>query len=249
MYYTEFDWLPEDQIEEIFPEYGLPQGTRIEPYDDTDDAPAFTNTEFHDWIWEGRHDCDVGFALLRMWCTAMRGSGTETVADFFISLLHEYNDQLQSAAPSDFEPVATLPVSFLATLLQRYEHVPFDTAGQSPEEVHLALTTAILEEKAMVGAYTTTWRGTTVVQEPEQHRVADAVHDVCTDIVHPWPTIDRDPVPLYEEGRFVNAHPPDFPMGVGDLHQPRLRDDFSTADWAQHKFQHFDGRFLPAQSG
>ena len=38
-------------------------------------------------------------------------------------------------------------------------------------------------------------------------------------------------------------------MGVGDLKQPRLRDDFSTAEWAQHKFRHVDGRFLNSARG
>ena len=38
-------------------------------------------------------------------------------------------------------------------------------------------------------------------------------------------------------------------MGVGDLSQPCLRDDYSTADWVQHKFRYFDGRFVSSTRG
>ena len=61
MYYTEFDWLPDNEIESVLPEDGLPEGLHIEDYDDTPAAASFTQTEFHDWIWEGRHDCDIAF--------------------------------------------------------------------------------------------------------------------------------------------------------------------------------------------
>ena len=38
-------------------------------------------------------------------------------------------------------------------------------------------------------------------------------------------------------------------MGQGDLHQPRLRSDFSAADYVQHKFRYFDARFLDSARG
>ena len=38
-------------------------------------------------------------------------------------------------------------------------------------------------------------------------------------------------------------------MGTGDLRQPRLRDDFSAAEWAQHKFRYYDGRFVNSSRG
>ena len=65
----------------------------------------------------------------------------------------------------------------------------------------------------------------------------------------PWPEIEKEPIPMYEEGRFVKAFPLEFPMGVGDLKQPCLRDDFSAADWAQHKFRYWDGRFVNSVRG
>ena len=38
-------------------------------------------------------------------------------------------------------------------------------------------------------------------------------------------------------------------MGMGDLSQPCLRGDFSTADWVQHKFRYFDDRFVSSARG
>ena len=38
-------------------------------------------------------------------------------------------------------------------------------------------------------------------------------------------------------------------MGVGDLRQPALRDDFNAAEWAQHKFRDYDGRFVASGRG
>ena len=60
------------------------------------------------------------------------------------------------------------------------------------------------------------------------------MQDVCEDVLLSWPEIEKEPIPIYEEGRFVKVFPREFPMGVGDLKQPCLRDDFSAADWAQH---------------
>ena len=77
----------------------------------------------------------------------------------------------------------------------------------------------------------------------------DTVRDLCSEVVQPWPQIDKEPVPMYEEGRFVKSFPLAFPMGVGDLKQPRLREDFSTAEWVQHKFRHVDGCFLMPAEG
>ena len=66
MYYTEFDWLSDDDIEEVLPEDGLPSSLHIDDVDDEDDGPALTKSIFQDWVWEGRHDCDVAAAVLRI---------------------------------------------------------------------------------------------------------------------------------------------------------------------------------------
>ena len=94
MYYTEFDWLSDEDIEEILPEDGLPSSLHIDDLDDEDDGPALTKNVFQDWIWEGRHDCDVAAAVLRMWVGALRGSGNDAIADFFVQVHGEYGGSL-----------------------------------------------------------------------------------------------------------------------------------------------------------
>ena len=43
-----------------------------------------------------------------------------------------------------------------------------------------------------------------------------------------------------EEGRFVKAFPLEFSVGVADLRQPQLRDDYSALEWVQHKLRYKD---------
>ena len=68
--------------------------------------------------------------------------------------------------------------------------------------------------------------------------VAEALRENVADVVLPWPVIDRVPVAECDDGRLVKSFPVEFPMGQGDLHQPRLRSDFSAADYVQHKFRY-----------
>ena len=246
-YYTEFDWLPEEEIEEILPEDGMPASLVVHDLAHEEDAPVLTRALFQEWLWEGRHDCDVAVSLLRFWATAVRGSSHDTVADYFDQLLLEYKATLseeQQAAAED-----TLPIAFLAELMKKYGRVPFDTAGMDEQTVLHTLCMQILEEMNAVQAYVNAWRGSAMAQEPERHLVADTLQDTVSNLVKPWPEIEKKPVPMYEDGRFVKAFPLEFPMGTGDLSQPCLRGDFSTADWVQHKLRYFDGRFVSSARG
>ena len=85
MYYTEFDWLEDDEIATVLPEDGLPPTLHIDDLDDEPPVAGMSKHEFQDWIWEGRHDCEVALAMLRMWVGALRGSGSDTIGDFIIS--------------------------------------------------------------------------------------------------------------------------------------------------------------------
>ena len=80
-------------------------------------------------------------------------------------------------------------------------------------------------------AYVGAWRGSTLVAEPARQGIAEATEEICRDAVRPWPVIDKEPVATSEEGRFVKAFPLEFPMGVADLKQPQLRDDYSALEW------------------
>ena len=71
-----------------------------------------------------------------------------------------------------------------------------------------------------------------MLPEPERKTVDQTVYEAASQVVKPWPRIEKDPVPMYEEGRFVKSFPIELPMGTRDLKQPR-----HTAEWAQHKQQ------------
>ena len=75
MYYTEFDWLDEEELATVLPEDGVPESLHIEDLDDEPHVSGMTKQEFQDWIWEGRHDCEVAQAMLRMWLGVLRGTG------------------------------------------------------------------------------------------------------------------------------------------------------------------------------
>ena len=62
-------------------------------------------------------------------------------------------------------------------------------------------------------------------------------------------SIGKDPVPERQDGRLANSFPLEFPTGEADPRQPRLRSDFSFADYIQHKFRYFDGRFWNTTQG
>ena len=79
--------------------------------------------------------------------------------------------------------------------------------------------------------------------------VAEATEEVCRDAVRPWPAIEKDPVAMSDEGRFVKAFPLEFPMGVADLKQPQLRDDYSVMEWVQHKLRYKGGHFVNSARG
>ena len=87
------------------------------------------------------------------------------------------------------EEVKFLPVAAIASALQRFEHVPFETAGMTASQVHDALCQRILEEVASVNAYTTSWRGSGMIPVPEQKSVSETLHSELSQDVYPWPQI------------------------------------------------------------
>ena len=51
------------------------------------------------------------------------------------------------------------------------------------------------------------------------------------------------------DGRFVKAFPLEFPMGQGDLRQPRLRATPRAVEGVQHLFRNCTGHLLRANRG
>ena len=204
---------------------------------------------FQQWLWEGRHDCEVALAFLRLFATLPAGSGNASLADFFTQLWEDYAATFDADAPPGLSTPPLLPVSFLARRLIDLHCVPFNVAGTTQDVVLAQLVEQIWEEVHCVEAFVSAWTGSTCVPQPERRLLADCIFEECARVAEPWPTIERDPTEPREEGRFVKAFPLEFPMGVGDLYQARLRDGFSAAAWAQHKFRYRMDALLPPHGG
>ena len=89
------------------------------------------------------------------------------------------------------------------------------------------LAVRILGEVASVHAYVDTWRASAAFAYQFQSK--DVEYELRADVstvVLPWPTIQRDAVRENDDARLVKSFPIEFPMGQGDLNQPRLRSDF-----------------------
>ena len=125
MYYTEFDWLDDADINAVLPEDGVPETLHIEDLEDEEPASGLSKQDFQDWLWEGRHDCEVALAFLRMWVGTMRGTGNDTIGDFFDQLLFEHREATSEVARTDADAhMPRLPVGYIAELLHRFGHVP-----------------------------------------------------------------------------------------------------------------------------
>ena len=246
-YYSSFEWLSDSQIEEVLPEDGCPTTLVVHELDEELESSNISRSQFQNWLWEGRHDCEIAMSLLRFWSTTLRGSANDTIADYYDQLVLEYQESRSADDKASGE--AALPLTFLAKTLHKYGRAPFDTLGMSEVDVVDALTVHILEEIHAVQAYVNAWRGTAMAPTMDRHLVADTLHETVEELVKPWPEIERQPVSWSEAGRFVKAFPLEFPMGMGDLTQTCLRDDFSPAEWVQHKLRYFDGRFVNSARG
>ena len=117
------------------------------------------------------------------------------------------------------------------------------------DDPDLEVRARIVEEMSAVKAYLRTWQGSCVLLKPPTTSVAEERRCMARELVLPWPRIDADPCPMHEDGRFAKAFPLEFPTGLGDLHQPRLRSDFSVADWVQHVLRYHTGHFLSSVRG
>ena len=112
-YYTRFEWLDAALIDELLPTNGIPESLEINDLDDEEEAPGFTRADFEDWLWEGRHDSDVAFAVLRLWISTLRGNGNATLQELFDQLLEMHAEKATGNVSRE-----VLPVSAIAAALQ-----------------------------------------------------------------------------------------------------------------------------------
>ena len=95
----------------------MPDELNMQDIDEDDDAALVSETEFVDWLNEGRHDCEVARLLLNSWFQDnVHRKCNETLQDFFTGLLEEYKsaDPGPAYAGDVFGKRRVLPLSFLS---------------------------------------------------------------------------------------------------------------------------------------
>ena len=252
MYYSTCERVSDDRLAEFLPDDGVPEDVNIQDIDEDLPQKSLSKHAFIDWMTEGLHDCDVVRALHYAWNQDLSGGGNDTFGDFFDRLLEEYAEALADEAadvPVSDAPVA-LPIPWLASFVHRVcAPFSFSLPGANDEELKTVLAERIAEEIQTVQAYTRSWRSTGAFQCPVKEAVEDQTRQRLEETVFPWPRIGEEPTSERDDGRLVKAFPLEFPMGVADLRQPRLRSDFHVADAVQHLFRYATGHFLSANRG
>ena len=149
-YYTDFDCLTSQEIDEVLPDDGVPETLCVHDVEDQDEAVSISSTTFQEWIWEARRDCTLAQRPMQLWILTLRGSPQDTLADLYDSLLLEHKEAEAETACE----VASgkLPLTFLARLLVKYGYVPFDVVALSEAEIRTQLVTDMLMETHSVQA-------------------------------------------------------------------------------------------------
>ena len=118
-----------------------------------------------------------------------------------------------------------------------------------PTEIEEYFRTLIAEETKVISVYARSWRSSGAFQEPRAPSIEENIAADTAQRVLLWPTINEQPSPRFDDGRFCKSFPLLFPTCQADLHQPRIRADFSTADWAQHLIRHWSVFLLRGNTG
>ena len=169
-YYSGFDTLTADEIEEVFPEDDVPDGLHFEDIEETEVVDAFPEQQVTQWLSEGRHDCEVAQTLLHAWTRFLQGTANDSLSDFFHDLLHEAAQVSDPAPQSDKSRPQTLTLPFLASFIRQRCVLPFHVSNASSEDVEHELQQRILEEYRAIHAYVRTWQSAGAYPvDPKQH--------------------------------------------------------------------------------
>ena len=214
-------------------------------YDDgeADGRTVLSSTEFADWLQEGCYDCRIAQHLLQYWVQFLRGTDQDTPNDLFASLLRECQGEENATQQNGSD---ALPISFLVKFLMKTCKFSYQEQEMFLiDDVEDELAREIGREVHVTQAYLSTWRPSGTVA----HAVNLDVAQNLTETVFPWQRIEEDPTTYYSDARFTKSFPLEMPFGIGDLNQPRVRDDYTTADWVQHKLRYYTGHFLSTIRG
>ena len=258
MYYSSCDRV-ESNIEEL-PEDGVPTDLHFRDLDEQLPSGNVSKQMFVDWLPLGRHDCAVARALGYAWTEKLKGSGNETIGEFFDRLLieraeeevqarqeHDDSEDDTEAASNKKERVVTdeLTVPWLAKFFMsvfEVDKVPFKMEGETGEDILLALGEKIAQELQSVEGYASTWRTSGVMGAVPTRNVEESTREQVKTHLHARPRILEEPTRERADGRFVKAFPLVFPMGVAT---PALR--LYDAGRSAASFQVLYAAFAPRQ--
>ena len=87
------------------------------------------------------------------------------------------------------------------------------------------------------------------MEEPvETHQEEEEARQLAEGVVYGWPGTAAEPTGAMSYGRFVKAHPLDFPMGIADLYEERPH-KVSVEEWVQHLLRYWTGHFVGGLRG
>ena len=243
-YYVGFDFMSDDEIDEMLPEDDVPNTLHIQYLRNKDWPTVFTAESFEEWLYEGRNNRGVAEALLHVWTHHLQTSDQDCIADFFHGLLNEIDDDDRADTTHTH-----LPLQALAAFVLKHCSLPFVLGATCTEDQIWENMQKIAEESSMVQAYLSVWKSSGSVSQLGETQVAEKLQNELDTIVYPWPEIKNSPTSERNEGRVAKAFPWTFPTGSGYLYHSRIRTDFTTAQWAQHVFRFYDGRALRSLRG
>ena len=218
MYYSSCDRL-ESNIDAL-PEDAVPDDLNFQPLDEQLPTGHVSKQVFVDWMQLGRHDCDVAKAIGYAWTENLKGSGGETLGEFYDRLLveREENENDWPEANNQECPHDELSVPWLARFIhaQIGENLAFSLDGDSLETRLSALSDKIAQEMQSVQGYVNTWRTGGVMTDLPKANIERGTREHVATHLFPWPQILDEPTKERSDGRFVKAFPLVFPMGVAD---------------------------------
>ena len=109
VYYSGFEWLSEQDIEEALPECDVPETLNFQEIQEDDpelEREEMAEDQFIDWLTEGKYDpnCEAATKLLTHWTRAWRATDSDTLQDFFRQIISEVLEYpLPTNAPEHFQ--------------------------------------------------------------------------------------------------------------------------------------------------
>ncbi len=241
-YFGSFTWLSDEDIDAIFPEDGVPADLCYHDLEEAEGDDVVNSEDFVAWLRYGQESLPVARTLMHTWLFTLRGSDNDCLADFYTAILSETNKHFEDRATS-------LQLNALAHFVKTSCVLQFHANAEDGEDLFNKLVEWIGEEVSTTSAYVATWKSTGTVHAEKDVNVDEHTRLSIASHIFAWPSINPDPVHPRDDARFVKAFPLEFPMGVGDLHQPRPREDFSSAQWLQHLLRYHTGHINSTSRG